>query len=255
MAHGVWLAVAPITMSLCRFALLFTAALAIAVRPASAQVIVTLQNATAGFSQGGFPVSQMIDGDTTGGGWAHDGAHFDDAAVYETATDLNLPTLTFTMTMVFGNHQIGRFRISTTTDDRSTFADGLQNGGDLTANWTVLALTNLVSSGGATLTLLSDGSVLASGPFPNTDVYTFSATTSNPAITGFRLEVLTDPSLPLNGPGAPTLNGNFVLTEFSITAIPEPATDALFAAGLVGFGVVALRRRCALTRPAARRGR
>ena len=81
MAPGVWLAVASITMSLCRFALLFAAALALAVRPASAQVIVTLQNATAGFSQGGFPVSQSIDGNFSGGGWAHDGAHFADAAV------------------------------------------------------------------------------------------------------------------------------------------------------------------------------
>ena len=137
---------------------------------------------------------------------------------------------------------IGRGRVSTTTDDRNTFADGLQNGGALTANWSVLALTDLVATNGVTLTLLRDGSVLASGPVPSVTVYTSSANTSATAITGFRLEVLTDPSLPFNGPGTQFANGNFILTEISITAIPEPSSYALFGVGLVAL-VLARRRR------------
>ena len=118
----------------------------------------------------------------------------------------------------------------------------------------MLALTNIVSANGATLTLLGDGSVLASGAIPSTDIYTFTANTSLTGVTGFRLEVLIDPSLPFNGPGL-GINGNFVLTEISVVAIPEPSTLELFATGLFGVGVVALRRRRSLTRVAARRGR
>lgn len=211
---------------------------------ASAQVIITLQNATAGFSQGGFPVSAAIDGSIDNGtGWAHDGAHFDDAAVFETTADAIFTSYQFTMTMVFsGDHMIGRFRVSTTTDDRSTFADGQINGGDVTANWTILTPDSLVSSGGATMTLLNDSSVLVGGLLPGIDTYTFSANSSPTAITGFRLEVLTDSSLAANGPGRAS-NGNFVLTEFAVVGIPEPSTYALLACGLAVIGFAARRRR------------
>jgi hypothetical protein len=230
-------------MSSRRLLFLLAAALSVAALPARAQVIITLQNATAGFSQGGFPVTAAIDGDFSNGGWAHDGAHFDDAAVFETTADAIFTSYEFTMTMVFtGDHMIGHFRVSTTTDDRSTFADGLINGGDITANWTILTPDNLVSSGGATMTLLNDGSVLVGGLLPGIDTYTFSANSSPTPITGFRLEVLTDASLPANGPGRAS-NGNFVLTEFAIVAIPEPSTYALLGAGLLALGLVTRRRR------------
>ena len=224
-----------------RIFLLLAVALFATGSSASAQVIITLQNATAGFSQGGFPVTAVIDGDLFNGGWAHDGAHFDDAAVFETTADAIFTSYQFTMTMVFsGDHTIGHFRVSTTTDDRSTFADGQINGGDVTANWTILTPANLVSSGGATMTLLNDGSVLVGGPLTGVDTYTFSANSSATPITGFRLEVLTDGSLPANGPGRAS-NGNFVLTEFAITAIPEPSTFLLFGVG--ALGVFSGRRR------------
>jgi hypothetical protein len=85
--------------------------------------------------------------------------------------------------------------------------------------WTVLESTSAVSKGGATLTKQADGSILASGKNPSPDTYTIKANTTLNAITGIRIEVLTDPRLPSQGPGR-ALNGNFVLNEFSVTAAP-----------------------------------
>ncbi len=52
-------------------------------------------------------------------------------------------------------------------------------------------------------------------------------------ITGVRLEVLQDPSLPYNGPGLELGNGNFILSEFKLdaTPAPEPASGALLLLG------------------------
>ncbi len=211
---------------------------------ASAQVIITLQNATAQVSQGGFPVSAAIDGSTTNGtGWAHNGQRTADDAAFETASDVSAPSYDFTLTMNFGgDHTLGRFRLSTTTDDRATFADGLQNGGDVTANWTVLTPFNLVSVNGATMTVLADNSILVGGPLTGVDVYTFSAISGAGPVTGFRIELLLDGSLGNGGPGRAS-NGNFVLAEFAIVAIPEPSTYALLGTGLLAFGFAARRRR------------
>ena len=234
-------------MLLRRIVSLLVLALFAAALPARAQVIITLQNATASFSQGGYPVSATIDGSTAPNtGWAHSGLTQNDAAVFETVSNASFPTYNFTISnvdTVNPTHIVGRFRISATTDDRNLFADGLANGGAVAANWTVLNLTNLVSSAGSTLTVLSAGSVRASGPVPSIDIYTFSANTNLTGITGFRLEVLIDASLPNGGPGRAG-NGNFVLSEFAITAaVPEPSTCALLGAGLLALGFATRRRR------------
>lgn len=230
----------PHSLSLALAALLLTAL------PVSAQVIITLQNATATHSQGGYPISAAIDGSfQPNTGWAHSGLTQNDAAVFETVVAASFSSYDFTLfnvDTVNPEHIIGRFRISATTDDRSTFADGLQNGGAVTANWIVLNLTNLVSSAGSTLTVLDGASVLAGGPVPQTDIYTFTATTSLAGITGFRLEVFTDASLGNGGPGRAS-NGNFVLTEFSVVGIPEPSTYVLLACGLVVISLAVRRRR------------
>lgn len=90
-------------------------------------------------------------------------------------------------------------------------------------NWVALEPASLASAGGATLTRQPDGSVLLSGGAPATDSYTFTAKTELPAITGVRIELLPDDSLPSKGPGrAP--NGNLVLNELKVTA--APAADA-----------------------------
>ncbi len=80
------------------------------------------------------------------------------------------------------------------------------------------------SAGGATLSALGDGSILASGVSPDKDSYTLAAYTDLKGITGFRVEALADNSLPKKGPGR-SGSGNFVLSELSVAQAPvkEPA--------------------------------
>ncbi len=92
-------------------------------------------------------------------------------------------------------------------------------------NWETLEVTDLKSSGGATLTKQKDGSVLASGKNPSPEVYTMNAATKLTGITAVRLEVLTDPSLPKNGPGRAAGNANFVLNEFKMTLLKVGDSD------------------------------
>ena len=51
------------------------------------------------------------------------------------------------------------------------------------------------------LKLLPDGSILAGGKNPDADSYEITARTDLTGITGVRLEVMSDPSLPAGGPG------------------------------------------------------
>ncbi len=93
-----------------------------------------------------------------------------------------------------------------------------------TARWIVLEPIHISSSGGATLTQQSDGSILAAGKSPPTDTYTIEAKTSLASITAFRLEVLPDEKHPAKGPGR-VKHGNFVLNEFTIKVVtPSPPT-------------------------------
>lgn len=107
-----------------------------------------------------------------------------------------------------------------------------ESSADQEAAWQTLNPEDVFSVGGATLNLLADGSVLASGLRPDTDVYTFSSASllgpgrSNvdagsalPArLTAIRLDVLTDDSLPMRGPGRVD-NGNLHLNEIAAELI------------------------------------
>ena len=83
--------------------------------------------------------------------------------------------------------------------------------------WGILKPESFTSSGGATLTLQDDQSLLVSGANPNQDTYEIVATTDQLEVTAVRLQALTDPSLPGGGPGRHS-NSNFVLTEFELEA-------------------------------------
>ncbi len=197
--------------------------------------VVGLQQATATFSQtgGNFSVTTAINGSAADNfGWAIFPNISAQTAVFETTTNVGFATgsvLSFTLAQAYSNpgHTLGRFRISVTKDDRSTFADGLASGGDITAAWFVLDPNSIRSANGTTLTELADHSILASGSTPATDTYTFTARTTLTGITGVRLEALTNASLPFGGPGRFSGNGNFVLSEFGMSISPDALTSTL----------------------------
>jgi hypothetical protein len=88
------------------------------------------------------------------------------------------------------------------------------------SRWQVLQPVECKSAEGATLTRMPDGSVLSGGKRPDKDTYFIDAVAEMPGITGIRLEVLTDDSLPHKGPGRQD-NGNLHLNEFTVTAAPR----------------------------------
>ena len=91
--------------------------------------------------------------------------------------------------------------------------------------WIVLEMNTAKSGGGATMTKQGDGSYLASGTRPQHDTYTFVATTPLRGITALKLEALSHPSLVKGGPGRAD-NGNFALSDFSVTATPVGSKSA-----------------------------
>lgn len=100
--------------------------------------------------------------------------------------------------------------------------------------WTPIEVSQRTSDGGAELVPLPDLSLLVTGARPERDVTTVVAFTDKQRLTGLRLEVLADDSLPGKGPGRAD-NGNFVLRRLTVTAVPlaEPA-----AARALTFGAV-----------------
>lgn len=214
-------------------------------------------NATATFSQAGFSVDEAVDGVVSSGnnGWAIDPNEVAQTAVFEPLTPVaGQNTFVFTLTQAFlgvpptnGGHLLGKFRLSVTTDPSASFGNGADTAGNVAATWIQLA-PSTATAVASTLTINNDNTVLASMvPAPQTDVYTITANSNVlGSITGFRLEVIEDPSLPGNGPGR-KFNGNFVLTEFAVAAVPEVSSAMLFAAVgcVVGGGALIRRRRVA----------
>jgi len=218
---------------------------------------VPLQQATATHSQSGFSVDFLIDGvlapgNATGVGWALDKDLTTSAetAVFETVTDLTSAggfNLTFSIFQGgFGNHSLGKFRLSYTTDARTLFADDVDSSGDVTANWITLTPSGALSDNpNTTFTFPGSDMILAQGGPDVDDLETQTITASTGAlvapITGFRLEALADAALPDSGPGRSN-NGNIVLRELSVDAgaVPEPASFGLLA---LGAGALLLPRR------------
>jgi hypothetical protein len=78
------------------------------------------------------------------------------------------------------------------------------------------------STGGQKYRLLPDGSFRAEGYAPTKHTVKMKARTNVQNITAFQLELLTDPNLPLSGPGR-SIWGTCALTEFKVTAAPADA--------------------------------
>jgi hypothetical protein len=90
--------------------------------------------------------------------------------------------------------------------------------------WTVLEPMEMKAAAGAEFKKMPDNSLLVSGKNGYPETYTITAHTDLIGITGIRLEVLTDKSLPNQGPGrAP--DGNLVLNDFKVTAVKKDSQD------------------------------
>ncbi|MEO8494021.1 MAG: PSD1 and planctomycete cytochrome C domain-containing protein [Planctomycetota bacterium] len=91
--------------------------------------------------------------------------------------------------------------------------------------WHVLSPQEMKSTGGSTLTLLDNSSVLAGGASPGNDDYELTFKSAASEVTAIRLEAITHESLPHKGAGR-AFNSNFVLSEFEVTFFP-PGDSAI----------------------------
>ncbi|MEM7145104.1 MAG: PSD1 and planctomycete cytochrome C domain-containing protein [Verrucomicrobiota bacterium] len=83
--------------------------------------------------------------------------------------------------------------------------------------WTVLDVASFESNGGEDFRILKDQSVLVTGRVPGSVVYTITAETSLEGINGFRVEALTHPEIPGDGPGrGDAKRANFILSEIGV---------------------------------------
>ena len=92
-------------------------------------------------------------------------------------------------------------------------------------NWKFIEAREARSDGGATLTQTNDHSIIAGGTNAPNDVYTIVATTGLKQITGVRLEVMPDASMPQKSVGRQS-NGRFVLTGFEVAWAPRDNPEA-----------------------------
>ena len=89
-------------------------------------------------------------------------------------------------------------------------------------HWTTLKPTSLSSKGDATLEVLEDHSILASGTNPEQEIYEVIAELPPGKWSAVRLEGLTHESLPESGFGRSS-NGNVILTDFALFIAPSAA--------------------------------
>jgi len=91
--------------------------------------------------------------------------------------------------------------------------------------WTVIRpAVDDISTGGQRYYLQDDGSFLTQGYAPTKHKVKLTVQTDVQNITAFRLELMNDPNLPMNGPGR-SLKGGCALTEFEVDAAPARAAD------------------------------
>jgi hypothetical protein len=90
--------------------------------------------------------------------------------------------------------------------------------------WSPVTPTKISAQNNTWIRIQDDGTILAGGTNPTTDVYEITLKTELVGVTALRIDALPHPSLPFNGPGRSTDTGNFVLTNLS--AEVAPADDA-----------------------------
>ena len=115
----------------------------------------------------------------------------------------------------------------------------------LDLEWQPVGPVAVVTASGEVPSVLADQSVLFATPGPDQETVTLTMEVRTAEVSALRLEAMTDPSLPRQGPGR-TPHGNFVLSEVSVTAQPldgssapvaVPLTAAEASASQAGFPV------------------
>jgi WD40 repeat protein/tetratricopeptide (TPR) repeat protein len=98
---------------------------------------------------------------------------------------------------------------------------------DNRARWTILKPFEAKSERGATLSILPDHSILASGTNPLKERYRVVLNVATDIdLAAIRLEALTDPSLPGNGPGRNAV-GSFAQLSWNVTAASPGRKDPI----------------------------
>ena len=101
--------------------------------------------------------------------------------------------------------------------------DGAPGSG--TSDWIVLNVQDIKSTSQAVTDKLDDGSILFGGDNVDFDIYRLTADIPPPGIRALRVEALTQPSLPFDGPGR-SHDGEFLLGIVSAEARPLSDPDA-----------------------------
>jgi hypothetical protein len=92
--------------------------------------------------------------------------------------------------------------------------------------WQPLENAEIFAAFGTKFDRLEDGSFIAKGDNSTSNNYKITARSPLKSITGFRLELLTDPTLPRSGPGRAN-DGSFFVTEFSVDTSAADRPEAL----------------------------
>ena len=87
--------------------------------------------------------------------------------------------------------------------------------------WRTPSTPTCLATQKTTLTLQPDGSYLASGPPPATDVFTLTLPTGGKPVTGVKLEVF-----PVDGKVGRYPNGNFLLTDIKVNGVRPAKASA-----------------------------
>lgn len=203
-------------------------------------------HAEADFVQEGFPAAHAIDGQAKTG-WAIHGSdnwNVPRTAVFALDQPVELTGIsqwTIRLEQQYGGqHTLGRFRVrlGEPLDDsrplelqrsehlERRLAQWLEDQTQRTGRWRLLQPA-AAASGVPTLTILPDGSVLASGDQSKRDEYRVTYTGELRGLTAIRLEALPDDSLPKRGPGRIAYEGpigDFYLSEIGARIGQEPRT-------------------------------
>ena len=109
-------------------------------------------------------------------------------------------------------------------DWRDRMADWEREEANSQPEWTVVD-TQIKLGSGEKYLVLDDRSILAEGYAPTRSVVSPEGRLESGTVKAFRLELLTDPRLPLGGPGRSFL-GTAALTEFEVEVSPESDSES-----------------------------